>query len=100
MSDSRVPLAEGVRLNNHTLHMERRNHAVITGVLDVRSFHENEIILKVESGLMIVCGEGLHIGKLVLEDGKLDVQGRVDSIVYETARKRAGMFPHWLKREK
>lgn len=70
----------------HTVHMERRKHALITGVTDVSSFHENEIVLKVDTGLMVLTGESLHIGKLLLEDGKLDVEGQIDSIVYEKAR--------------
>ena len=73
---------------------------MITGVLDVSSFHENEIILKVDSGIMIMCGDELHIGKLVIEDGKLDVQGHIDSIAYETAKKRMTILPKWFRREK
>ena len=100
MSNVRSTQGENVKTTNHTLHMEHRNHAVLTGVLDVSSFHENEIILKVDNGLMIMNGDGLHIGKLLLEDGRLDVQGHIDSIVYESARKRTGTLPRWFRREK
>lgn len=100
MSNVRPVQGENARTSNHTLHMEHRNHAVLTGVLDVSSFHENEIVLKVDSGLMIMNGDGLHIGKLLLEDGRLDVQGHIDSIVYESARKRTGSISRWFRKEK
>ena len=100
MSNVRPAQGENVKTINHTLHMEHRNHAVLTGVLDVSSFHENEIILKVDSGLMIMNGDGLHIGKLLIEDGRLDVQGHIDSIVYENTRKRTGTLPRWFRRGK
>lgn len=70
----------------HSVHMERRRHAVITGVTDVSSFHETEIVLKIDSATMIITGDGLHIGKLLLEDGRLDVDGQIDSVVYEKPR--------------
>ena len=70
----------------HTFTMTERRQAVITGVSDVCSFHENEIILRVEGGDMVIGGEGLHVGRLLLEEGRLDVQGRIDSVVYEAPR--------------
>lgn len=78
----------------HTVQMERRRHAAITGVMDVCSFHETEIVLKVDTGLMVLTGENLHIGKLLLDDGKLDVEGQIDGIVYERPKlaKRGLLF--------
>jgi len=70
----------------HSVVLDQRSKAVITGVMDVSSFHENEIVLKVQDGLMVIGGEGLHVGRLSLEEGKLDVEGHVDSIVYEAPK--------------
>ena len=67
----------------HNVTMNQRKHAEITGVNDVCSFHENEIVLKVDSGVMIITGEGLHVGKLLLEEGRLDVEGKLDGVHYE-----------------
>ena len=71
---------------DHTVYLDRRQHTMVTGVLDVSSFDENEVVLKVDGGVMIVGGEHLHVGKLLLDEGKLDIDGRVDSIVYEAPR--------------
>lgn len=67
----------------HAVQINGRKHTQITGVSEVCSFHETEIVLKIDSGLMILTGEGLHVGKLVLDEGRLEVTGTVDSIVYE-----------------
>lgn len=77
----------------HAVMLDQRKHGTITGVTDVCSFHENEIVLKVDGGMMIVTGDNLHVGKLLLEEGKLDVQGRIDSISYEAPRAAS----RWLR---
>lgn len=83
----------------HTLQLDRRKTARITGVMDVCSFHETEIVLKVDTGLMVLTGENLHIGKLLLEDGKLDVDGQIDGIVYEKGRHTPGRVWPWRRRD-
>jgi len=100
MSNVRPAQGEQRKLSNHTVHMDRRSHASITGVEDVSSFHENEIILKVDGGLMVITGDGLHIEKLLLDDGKLDVDGHIDSVVYETPRKQQMKMFGWGKFKK
>ena len=82
-------------LSQHSVQMERRRHAVITGVADVCSFHETEIVLRVDSGLMFISGENLHIGKLLLDDGKLDVEGQIDSLIYEKPKASVRRLFSW-----
>lgn len=84
---------------NHTLQIERRRHTTITGVTDVCSFHETEIILKIDSGLMVLIGQGLHIAKLVLEEGRLDIEGHVDSVVYEAPKKALKLILPWRRKK-
>ena len=93
-------LDENRKQVKHTLHMERRNRVVLTGVLDVSSFHENEIILKTDSGVMVITGEALHIGTLLIEDGRLDIHGRIDGIIYENGRKSRRTLSDWFRSEK
>ena len=42
-------------------------------------------------GLLTVKGKGLHVSRLTLEKGEVDIEGTVDSLVYssnETYRKQ------------
>ena len=84
----------------HSLHIDRRRHTTVTGVSDVCSYHETEIVLKLEAGLMVFAGQNLHIGRLLLEEGKLEVDGHIDSVVYESPRKSAGFTLPFLRRKK
>jgi len=94
------PLKKTGSVGSHTLHLDQRSHAVITGVSDVSSFDENEVILRLDGGIAILSGEGLHIGKLLLDEGRLDVDGRVDSIVYETQVHHTDRFFSKWRRKK
>jgi len=81
-----------VQTSVHTLQLDQRKHAVITGVSDVTSFHETEVVLHVDGGDMILCGNNLHIGKLLLDIGQVIIDGQIDSICYETRVNNARRF--------
>ena len=84
----------------HTVQMDQRKQAMLTGVTDVCSFHETEIVLKVENSVMVITGEQLHIGKLLLEDGRLDIQGHIDGLIYEKPRLASRSLRFWRRKEK
>ena len=64
--------------------LENRRKAVITGVQDIHSFNENEVLLFSEAGKILLKGEQLHVRNLNLEKGEAEVEGRVDSLSYLT----------------
>ncbi|MDO5382555.1 MAG: sporulation protein YabP [Eubacteriales bacterium] len=79
----------------HTLRMEDRKKVEFTGITDVISFEPAKVILESDYGMITIKGEGLHVNKLSVEKGELDVDGRVDGFVYtETsdARKKGESF--------
>ena len=76
-----------------SLTIDRRAKASFTGVTDVESFDENTVILHTHGGRLILTGAGLHISSLQLEDGKLLLEGAIDSAAYDgPAGKRRGGF--------
>ncbi len=79
--------AKGSDGRPHGLSLENRSRAVLTGVSDVKSFHEEEVVLETAGGEMLITGKGLHIAKLTLEDGNLVMDGRIDAIAYQEGRK-------------
>lgn len=86
---------DGAVKGDHSITIERRKRVSVTGVLDVCSFHETEIILRLDSGLMYLTGEGLHVARLLLDEGKLDVDGHVDGVVYEAPKKSVKRLFSW-----
>lgn len=67
---------------SHSLYLEERKHGRITGVSDVRSFDEKLIILSVHCGVVTIKGENLHVEQLDLEQGLVELTGKIDSLVY------------------
>ena len=68
----------------HRVLLENRKKAVITGVQEIHSFNENEVLLLSEAGKILLKGEQLHVRKMNLEKGDAEVEGRVDSLSYLT----------------
>lgn len=66
----------------HKVTMLNRRTGTITGVLDVISFDIAEILLETEQGMLTVKGADLHVNRLTLEKGEVDLEGRIDCIVY------------------
>lgn len=66
----------------HSLSMINRGRAKITGVNDVKSFDETEIVLDTGQGVLTIVGSGLHVKSLCLEKGETDLEGRIDKLLY------------------
>lgn len=82
-------------VGKHTLTMDGRSRAKLTGVTAVNCFNEQEVVLETMEGEVALLGDGLHIEQLDLEDGQLDVTGDITAIEYSapSARKeRRGLF--------
>ncbi|NLC11172.1 MAG: sporulation protein YabP [Firmicutes bacterium] len=70
----------------HQLTIENREKMDITGVLNVDSFDDEEIILETQQGLLAIRGEELHIKNLNLEQGELNVEGLIMELAYSEER--------------
>lgn len=66
----------------HKLVVGNRKTSMVTGVLDVLSFDLNEILLETEQGMLMVKGKDLHVNRLNVEKGEVDLSGHIDSIAY------------------
>lgn len=72
----------------HSLEIASRAHAALTGVSEVIAFDDTQVILMTESGEIALTGQGLHVVKLMLEEGKLTVEGRIDGVFYTDKKER------------
>ena len=66
----------------HKLMLTDRRTCTINGVNDVLSFDVNEILLETEQGMLMIKGNELHVSRLSLDQGEVDVDGRIDSFTY------------------
>lgn len=76
----------------HTLAMDNRRKADLTGISEVIAFDDNQVILGTDQGEIVMTGEGLHVTRLMLEDGQLSVEGRIDGLYYAQRKKKRGIF--------
>ncbi len=77
----------------HAITLENRQRALLTGVSDVVSFNEQEVIMVTDGGDITLIGEGLHIARLNLDDGQLVVEGDISGIEYGLPpQQRRGLF--------
>ena len=76
----------------HALNMLNREKLSLTGVKDVSGFDENMIVLVTSLGPLTIRGEGLHIDKIDLNAGQLEVRGRVSELSYEEPAHEGGFW--------
>lgn len=66
----------------HKLVINNRKTSMVTGVLDVLAFDLNEILLETDQGMLMVKGKDLHVNRLSLDKGEVDLAGHIDSVTY------------------
>ncbi len=85
----------------HKIVISNRKSGVLSGVIDVLSFDVGEILLETELGMLMIKGNDLHVNRLTLEKGEIDIEGRIDSFTYsdmkESQRKNESLLGRLFK---
>lgn len=86
---------------NHSLSIDNRKKMILTGVLDVESFNDQEIVLETVLGMLTVKGVSMHMNRLNLETGDLVIDGELNSCAYSVKQdfktKGAGFLSKMFK---
>ena len=71
----------------------------VSGVVRVENFNENMIVLVTEYGQMSIEGANLHISRLSLETGDMNIDGDISGLFYsgDSHAKAAGLFSKIFK---
>ena len=77
--------------------LENRKRATINGVEKALSSNEGCIILKVSGTNLIIMGSGLHIEKLDVESGVIEIEGVLDSFKFAASAKPGSVFKRIFK---
>ena len=62
---------------SHKVLLANRKNGAFSGVVDVLS-----LLLETELGMLLIKGHDLHVNRLSLEKGEIDIEGRIDSLTY------------------
>ena len=76
----------------HSVTLNDRKRLSLTGVEDVDCFNEQLVMLRTPLGTLTVCGAGLNVSQLSLENGRVEIEGEVDSLEYSGGKKPGGFF--------
>lgn len=82
---------------NSKIVLDNRKRATINGVEKALSSNEGCIILKVSGSNLIIMGSGLHIEKLDVESGVVEIEGGFDSFKFAASAKPGSVFKRIFK---
>ena len=86
------------RAKPHRITADKRAHAMISGVEEVISFDDREVVLETSQGTLTIKGEGLKVSRLTVEQGEVDIGGRMDSFAYTESRGKGAQGESLLSR--
>ena len=70
----------------HELRLSQRRQLTMTGVTEVVSFDDTQVVLQTGLGTLTVQGQGLHLKNLSPDGGQMAVEGQVSALIYEEPR--------------
>lgn len=74
----------------HSLSLDGRQRASVTGVEEVDSFNEQMVVLLTTAGTLTLLGRQLHVSHLNLEEGQLLVEGEIAALEYDERKQKGG----------
>ncbi|MBQ8199376.1 MAG: sporulation protein YabP [Lachnospiraceae bacterium] len=81
---------EEIKQRAHKIMMTNRRTCLVSGVSDVLSFDLSEILLETDQGMLMIKGSDLHVNRLTLEKGEVDIEGKIDSLTYSDVNNYGG----------
>ncbi len=67
----------------HNVILENRKKLSVSGIEEVESFNEEEIVLRTSHlGMLVIKGNGLHINKLNVDTGDVNISGDIQNMDY------------------
>lgn len=77
----------------HNVILESRKNLSISGVLDVDSYDEQSVVMLTEQGELTVKGLDLHINRIDVASGDLQLEGEIFALSYtDGPSKRSGLL--------
>lgn len=70
---------------------------MMSGVKRVENFDEQIIVLITDTGELTVKGENLHISKMDVDSGDMNITGNIYGLIYNESAKNNSFFKRLLK---
>lgn len=76
----------------HSLSLEGRERLAINGVEDVSGFDDTLVVLSTCQGELNIRGQQLHIERIDLDSGRLELHGLVQELSYDEPGRTASFW--------
>lgn len=80
----------------HKLTLNERKQLTVTGVTEVISFDESQVVAHTGLGTLIVQGRDLQLKTLLPEGGEVVVTGQIAALAYEEPRPAGSLWRRLL----
>ena len=70
----------------HKLHIDNRNRITLTGITEVVSFDDKQVVFDTVQGMLTIHGEGLKVDRLTIDNGEAGIEGKVYKAEYSEKR--------------
>ena len=91
-------MENSVQAGSHKLLIQGRKFAELTGIKEVVSFDEKEVVLNTTIGVLMIRGNDLFVKRLTVEKGEVDLEGQIDSFIYVDKAGKGGEKESIVKR--
>lgn len=88
---------EKITAKPHNIIIEDRTRISVSGVIEVNSFDDRQIVAMTSKGSLILRGTDLHIDKLSLDSGELVVTGLITDLGYEEVAPSGSLWSRLFK---
>ena len=72
----------------HKVTMVNRKNCSLNGITDVIAFDEKEVVLETQMGTLLIKGDNMHIKRLTLDQGEVEIDGSIDAYLYSGKKVR------------
>ena len=90
-------MAEIITKVQQNIIVENREKMHLTGVDEVKSFNEDEMILVTKLGELHIHGAKLHINIFNVETGEMSIEGTINALGYKGTTTKKGIIGKLLK---
>jgi sporulation protein YabP len=77
---------ENVKVNkvqgSHMVHIDERQRVTLTGVTQVDTFNEDNVVLHTTMGVLNIKGKAMKVNKLNVDNGDMSIEGEIISLTY------------------
>lgn len=87
-------------IREHKISVVNRKEIELTGVKEVDSFDNEEFLLETNMGFIIIRGKQLQLKNLNVEDGIVQISGRIYELIYvdeQQGERAKGLFSKLFK---